>query len=494
MSIRRGMARGAAWLVSLRFFMRIVGVLSTVVLARLLVPADFGLVAMATVIMGLIMMLGEMNVEAVLIQRSEIDDSYLDGAFGLKLLMAAVQGIMLAALAVPIADFYGDPRLQPIIYAFALTLFAGGLTNTGIVQFQREMRFQQEFLMRAIPKVVAFVVTVVIAYVTRSYWALVAGTFVNQAGRSAMSYALHPYRPRPSREHWREIFRFSKWMVMNQGLAFIGRRGPDLVLGRLVGSRGVGLFSVSYEIAMLPTTELAAPINRAIFAGYSRMDRASGELRRGYIDVAGMIALAAVPAGVGIAAGSPVLIPLLLGQNWLDAVPLVQMLGVAGALAALMSNSFAVFIALGRPYIMTALLCLRVAVLAVAVIYGAMNAGPWGAALACLVVNTLMLPVQLLTTLHFIEARVRDYLPAVYRPVLAAALMYGILDLLIVPWLLAGTLPQAVDALLVVAVGAVLYTACVLLLWLAAGRPQGAEPRALEILRTLVWRWRSRTS
>jgi len=482
MTVLRRMATGAGWVMGLRFFNRGLGFASTIVLARLLVPADFGLVAMATAVWALITTMSELGVEASLVYKKAIDRVDMDSAFTLRLLMAVGQMLVLGLPAGPVAAFYDEPRIETIMLLLALVVLIDGCKNIATVEFHRELRYDREFVLMGVPKMLSFVVTISVAVLTRSYWALVVGIVVNRVAHTVMSYLMRPYRPGLSRRRWGEIFRFSRWLVVNNALYFINRRGAEFVLGRFGGAGAVGIFSVSYEISHLPTTELVAPINRVAFPGYSRMDAASGELAGGYLGVVGIVALIALPAGWGIAVTAPLLIPLLLGANWTDAIPIVEMLAFAGGVQVLQANTGAVFMAQGRPYILTTLTSMRVGLLVFGMIWGAAAVGVMGVALAHLVVVLVTTPVQLAVAVRQLSLPAPDLLRALYRPLCAAVVMYLTMRLWGVPALTDSGVDLITATLLGIGAGAAIYGTVVWVLWALSGWSQGAESRTMRLI------------
>ena len=207
-------------MVAMRLSIRFVGIISTIVLARLLVPADFGLVAMATMIFGLIEIMSQFGFDVVLIQKQNAGRDYYDTAWSLSILRGLVTTLAMYAGAGVAADFFGDPRLVEIVYILRLIAFAAGFTNIGIVDFRKDMNFGKNFQYMVSVKLCSFFVTLFFALVLRSYWALVIGIASNTVAQLGLSYYLHPYRPRWSLSRWREIMNFSKWLVLNNILIF----------------------------------------------------------------------------------------------------------------------------------------------------------------------------------------------------------------------------------------------------------------------------------
>src|SRR6185503_8942224 len=139
-----------------------------------------------------------------------------------------------------------------------------------------------------------------------------------------------------------------KWLLFNN-ISNLGRdRSADFIVGRIAGSQALGLYNIALEIVTLPTTELVAPVNRAAYPAYSRLLNDMGKLRYTYLQVASMVALVALPAALGIGLTAKLFVPIVLGPKWLDTVVLMQILALSGAIGALQSSSWSVFLALGK--------------------------------------------------------------------------------------------------------------------------------------------------
>lgn len=355
------MARGAAWMVLFRLFDRSVGVVSTTLLARLLVPADFGLVAMAMSVIAIIELATAFSFEVALIQKPDPQREHFDTAWTLNILLATGCAIVTAALAFPAASFYGDPRLGPVILAVGAAWLVSGFENVGTVNFRRNMDFSSEFRFMATKRVIAFAVTITAALVFRSYWALVIGTATGRVVGVLLSYLMQPFRPRLSLACTRELFSFSGWLLANNVASVILSRVPHFFVGRVFGAQTLGAYTVGSEIAQLAHTELVAPINRAMFPGYARLVNDPETFRRVCVDATGAVLLVVLPVSVGIAVLAGPMVRLLLGPQWSQTVPIIQILAFSGAVSALTSNNMAAYLALGRPHLVTLILLARLA-------------------------------------------------------------------------------------------------------------------------------------
>src|SRR6185312_1679925 len=193
-------------------------------LARLLVPANFGVVAIATSLVALLELLTAFNFDTVLIQHPQPTRQHLDTVWTLTLLFAVVIGAMLCLIAVPAASFYHDPRLAPVMMAIGLNQMIGGCANVGTVFFRRDLDFRRDFLLQVGARLVGFAVTLPLAFLWRDHWALVAGMIAANLTTVAISYAMHAYRARWSLAALREMFHASFWLFINNCVNFLRTR------------------------------------------------------------------------------------------------------------------------------------------------------------------------------------------------------------------------------------------------------------------------------
>lgn len=492
--VGRRIASGAGWMVLLTGLQRVLGVVSTIILARLLLPEDFGLIAMAMAFVAIMELIWAFSFDAALIQNQAADRRHYDTAWTLNMAFGAVVAIALAAAAYPAALFYDEPRLTELVMWLAVGSLFRGLENIGVVSFRKELRFGAEFWYQISSKLSGFLVTIPLAFVLRSYWALAIGMVASRVVTVLISYLAHPYRPRFCLAARSALLGFSKWLFLNNVLFAVQMRSQDFVIGKLGGATGLGLYNISYEIATLPSTTIVYPINRAVFPGLARLVDDPLQLARTYLQTVAVIALLVVPAGMGIAATAPLLVPTVLGSKWIETVPVVEVLAFFGVLAALSSVFGPTFLALGRPRVLSALSVGNVLLFIPALIVGTRSAGVLGAAFASLSVVATMAVVS-----HWLAARalgigIGRLLAHLWRPAAASTAMF-----VLVRSLLAGaesTLPVLPGGVLLVAavgLGVAVYGTALFGLWVLSGRAEGAESvlqtESNRLLAELARRW-----
>ncbi|MCR0985117.1 oligosaccharide flippase family protein [Roseomonas populi] len=486
-------ARGAGWVMAWRMMTRLLGLVSTLILVRLLPPGDFGLVALATAFALALDVCVSIGVEDQIVRSHDPRPALYDTAFTLNLLRCLLLAVLIAVAAWPAAGFFGEPRLAPVLLALSVSAAATGLTNVGIADFRRHLSFEKEFQLQFLPRVAGIVVTVVGAWLLASHWALVLGILVNRLGLVVASHLLHPYRPRLSLTAWRELAGVSVWSWANSLATVVRDRADSLVIGRVLGPTRLGVYAAGAEVAVLPTTEMVDPICRACMPGFAAALRHGDPvvLEDAYLRIVALTALLTIPAGFGISLVAGPVVALAFGPAWIEAVPVIQILGVActltlfGGISAAMLNARAA---------LRTLLGITVAAAAVRVVLLVLltrSHGLFGAGMAvglAVVAEHLLLVGSGLRALRIPPLR---FLAQLRRPALATATMAVALWWVGLGW--APPPPSAAAAVPLLLAGAGLgagiFVAVLTTSWLAAGRPAGAEADMAALVRRIVGRF-----
>ena len=485
-TLGKQMATGATWMLLFKITERSVGFISIIILARLLTPADFGLVAMANALVAVFEVMSAFGFDTALIQKRDPDRAYFDSAWTLNAILALFSGALLTLMAHPASSFYRDVRLSTIIYYLALGTWVQGFENIGVVCFRKDLNFRKEFIFLLSKRVLGSSVTISLALIYKNYWALVAGILVGRLTGLALSYLIHPYRPRFSLSRSKELFHFSKWLLLNNILTFVNSRASDFILGRLGGPRAVGLYNISYETAYLPTSECVAPINRALFPGYAKMAHDINHLRKGFLKIISVIALVTFPAGVGISLVAGYLVPLLLGPQWLQTTHLIQIIAYAGILSSIQSTITYIYVALGRPRLVTVVATIYTAMLLPSLLFGSMLAGPLGAAIALLCSMLLILPLVFWLACRILHISYSQIISAFLRPGLGCAVMAATLIAYQANWEPEiRTSSYLMHLVLNAIIGASVYLGTILIMWRFSSKPDIAQSYLQSEIRNL---------
>ncbi|GAA0369599.1 lipopolysaccharide biosynthesis protein [Bowmanella denitrificans] len=329
--------------------MRLLGLVSVVILARLLVPEDYGLIAKAIFLANFLEMITQFGFEAAIIRDQKASKTDFDTVWTLTIFRALILGIVLAATAPLMAIFFDEPLIENVIYLYAVATIVLGFVNVGVVQFRKDMNFEKDFNFNLSRKVVSFLVTIAVALVYKSYWAFPIGVTVGNLFAVVYSFYLSPFRPRITFESFSKIFHFSKWMFVFEFIAGLSSQLDTLMISKLGDNRQLGLFTVSHQLAAMPSQEVAMPVARSLLPGLSKLSDRMDDFRTMYSNIISHILLFAAPAAIGVSALSDEVAAVVLGEKWLDAGPYVEILALFGLARVIFSCASSALAASDNP-------------------------------------------------------------------------------------------------------------------------------------------------
>ena len=476
------LVRGAIWMIAMRWMMRGMGLFSTVVLARLLTPDDFGVVAIALIMVGLLETIAYLGVDLSLIKDQHAGRDDFDTAWSVQLIQGAMISLLLLVCAPLIAAYFNEPRAVAVILWLAVRPIIDGLVNIGLVAFRKDLNFALEFRFHVATKLVGVVIQIGAALLFRNYWALVVGMIASSVTTVVMSYLLHPYRPRFTLTQAAKIWSFSQWLLVARVGSFFNRRADEFVVGNLLGTGAMGGYHVVYELASTPTSEIIMPMRRALFPALARVAQDAVVYQRMVIDTLRSSAVICFGLGVGLACSADLVVPLILGDQWLATVPLLRWLALFGVSAAVSSVLEVPLWVAGRTQLSALNNWIELALIVPLLYLATRQWGVQGAAGGRFAVSLCMVPVAWWMVRSAcglpIWTMARALLPSLLAAMVMAAAMLGI-DLLV-------TMPQALRLLARLCVGTAVYCLSLWLLWRLAGRPAGIEASALAAGRGLL--------
>ncbi len=469
---------GSVWMIAMRWGMRLLGLASTAILARLLTPEDFGLVAMATIAVGFIEVFSQLGVELALIRHPNPQRRHYDTAWTFNLLIGVILGALMVLVAPLAADFFEEPRVEQVLWVLAAAPLVKGAVNIGIVDFRRDLKFAKDFQYNFITRLAAFFTTVTLALVFRNYWALVIGTMAHGVYGLIVSYIIHPYRPRLCLQESRSLLPSSFWVVVKSMGDFVIAKLDQVIVVRSLGTEAIGIYYLSAEISRIATFSTILPIGRALHPGYVKLMDDPERLASAYLKVFAFVVMVAASIGLGLSAVSPDFIYVVLGSQWTSVVPVIEILAVSQAALAISISVSPLLQAAGNfrgwALMIWMIAFVLVCSLFIGLAYGGLMAIAWahlgGSCVVMLL--TVLVSANLLSTSYWRVLRV------MIRPLLASAIMYAAVKYLHLDTL---DLP-AVTLILDMAVGAVAFVVGLLGLWFLTGRPDGMERDLLERL------------
>jgi O-antigen/teichoic acid export membrane protein len=358
-----------------------------------------------------------------------------------------------------------------------------GFENIAVVDFERSVQYDRVFRYQLAAKIVGVLVTIPAAFFLRNYWALICGIAAGRITRFLMGYAMKPYRPRFSLAGWRDLFNFSKWLMITNVLTVIDMYCMTLAVGRIAGTPAIGVYQVANQIGSLPASEIAAPIRDPIFAGYSRIAEDLTLLRKHFLSNFSLLVAVIAPLSLGICLMAEPITVLFLGQKWMAAVQLIRLTALYALFDSIGHSAGAIYMTLHRQRRFVELFTLIIAIRIPAIVVGAYLDGVNGAAIALVItaaVNMILwngyIPAEL-------AVKGRDFWHASWRTVLACVPMAVSVWVLLESWPApAATLPALVRFIAICLAGGVVHITTQLAAWLLSGSPATAEAEVLHLV------------
>jgi O-antigen/teichoic acid export membrane protein len=467
-------------MIGMRWAIRGVGLVSTIILARLLTPEDFGVVAMAMVAVAILASFTQSGTDLALLRNTEATREHYDTAWTLEIIQSVLLAVVLFATAPLVGGHFEDPRVTEVIRILSLRALIGGFQNIGVVNFRRDLQFGKEFRFGVAKKIATFSITVGAALWLRSYWALVVGQVLGRVIEVGISYRMSDYRPRITLVRIGEIWGFSQWLVLARFARLVNKQFDRWVVGSIAGTAAMGYYYVASDFAASPSDEIVLPMSRASFPVYSRLQDEPRALSEALRNVLASMTAVSFVMGLGMAVVAEDFVRVVLGSKWLEAIPLMPWLGIFGALYGVAHTLDIFMLATGRERL-TALMTAGNAILTVPVL---LLAGQGGGIIGIAAAKAALALVFVLALATGVTRRPPVTLStlgsALWPPLTAALTMAAAVKLL---QAVAPVGSSVLGLLRDVTVGAIVYIAATLALWTLRGRPDGIERETLRRMR-----------
>lgn len=341
------------WAFALRITDRLFGLARTIVLARLLSPNDFGLFGIALLGLSALNTFSQTGFQQALIQKKGDIKPYLDTAWTVHVIRGFALAGILFVIAPYVATFFGEPRAVGLLRVLGLSAIFQGLTNIGVVYFQKELEFHKRFIYMFSGTLADLGVAIPAALILRNAWALVFGLLAGNFVRMVVSYLIHAYKPmlHLNKRKCRELYRFGKWILANNVVLFLATFGGDIYLGKVLGLTALGLYQMAFRISNLAATEFAKTLSLVMFPTYAKIQHEISALKKAFLETLQITLFVSLPFAVLIWILATDFVPLFLGEAWVPMVPTLRLLTILVILRPLIGSGGALFRAIGRPQI-----------------------------------------------------------------------------------------------------------------------------------------------
>jgi len=351
MSLKKKAMQGVLWTGLAKASMQVMLVILMVVLARLLTPADFGVVGMAAIVTVAISMVNDRGLGTAIIQKSQIFESHLSSVFWGGILFSLLLFAISLFASYPLSAFFRNPLVQPVIAVQAIGFVIGSF---GIVQkslLTKNMEFKKLAIMEIASILASGLVSIVLAVLRFGVWSLVFGTLTRDAVNVLLVWIFCRWRPRWifSWSDFKELFAFSA-KVLGNDIASYGVANLDiLIIGRLLGSEALGYYHLALNLVKTPVARLSAIVSKVAFPAFSAIQGDTKKMHKGYLTASSLLSIIIFPLLLGLALFAHEFIDLFMGAKWMNmALPLILLIpmGLAKSIGVI---RWPVLMALGRP-------------------------------------------------------------------------------------------------------------------------------------------------
>jgi O-antigen/teichoic acid export membrane protein len=472
-SLRRQAAAGVRWTTLTSTLTVAIGLLQMAILTRVLDRADFGLMAMVMAVLGFATVYADMGFSNAIVHRQDATRDQLSTLYWTTLASgAAVAGV--AALAEPLVEaFFAEPRLAGPYYWSCLAFVIIPFGQQFGMMLQRELEFRTLALAEVGAIAVGFVVAVVTAGAGAGVYALVWSHLALLAAKAAVLMVVGWRRWRPRRHFARAdlsgYLSFGLYQIGERSVYYVAANADYLLIGRVLGATALGVYSIAYQVVIVPLQRLNPVLTRVAFPVFARRQDDDAKLRRGYGELIRLIGFASFPLYAGMLVLAPLAIPVVFGPDWEESVVIVQVLVVMGVAKSLSNPTGSLFLAKGRADIGFWLNVVATAV-TVAALLVAVRSGTTAVAWAHAVVGAVFFLVELVVLKRLIGLGPREYLGRLAGPAWTASVMGAAVG---AAYLLTreATVSPALLLVALIGLGVVVYAA----LWGASGRAYLSE-------------------
>jgi O-antigen/teichoic acid export membrane protein len=469
-------AVGGTWMVSARLVSRLLDLVAMLVLARILLPKDFGLVAIAMSLIYIVEAALELPVSQALVQLRDLEREHYDTAFTLSLSRGCVLCAIVCSVAWPFSRFYGDSRLFLLTCVLSAAPVARGLVSPRLADFSKRLDFSPDFIMEFSGKCLAIIVAITTGLLAHSYWSIVAITVITPLAGTIVSYVIAPYRPRLSLEKLPAFSGFLGWITAAQIVGALNWQTDRLLLGKLTSRAALGQFAAANDASNIPIAALFSPILRPLLSAFTALRDDIGRLRSSYLNSSTGIVTLGLPILLCESMLAYPIVRLLFGPKWLEAAPLLRWLAlslVPGLFALPMAPLVMSF---GKTRIFFNRNLFEVCVKLPLVIVGAIKYGFMGVIFARCISETATVMYSIYIVHNLLGISVVRQLVAPWRSLVSICGMAAVLAALTMNMDTgASNSHLLVVSIAIVVAGLATYVFLLWLLWLVAGRPSGIE-------------------
>jgi O-antigen/teichoic acid export membrane protein len=342
---------GAFWTLIQQVVLRAFSFITSIVLARLLLPEHFGIVGIALVAWEIIRLFGNLGIGAKLIyQQSEVE-KYAASAFWLNIIISLALAIITAAVAPYVASFYNNDLVRPILMLFSLAFVIHSFGSTHLALLNKELAFKKIVLIEIILTLLSKSFAIGMAFTGFGVWSLVVPEVIASPFRVIALWIVNPWRPgfRLNIKYWKDIFRFGFNYLGADLTRYLNINGDYMIIGKMLGERSLGLYTFAYNLANLPFDNIVGVMAKVAFPTFSKLQNDIRRFQTVFLRMTKITSLVSFPLLVELFVLADLIVPLVYGNKWRESIVPLQIIAGFVLFRVFSSPSGQVLFALGRP-------------------------------------------------------------------------------------------------------------------------------------------------
>ncbi|MBD2109835.1 lipopolysaccharide biosynthesis protein [Nodosilinea sp. FACHB-13] len=352
MSLQNKVVKGVFWSAIESWGKQVFSFVVFALLARLLEPDAFGIVALASVFLGFLQLFLNQGIGQAIVQSDSLDKADLNTAFWANIFLNGVLtiiGLLTAGLA---ASFFEEPALMPIVQGLSLTFVLSAFGNIQQALLEKELQFKALAIRSIIATVISGIVGIAMAFKGYGVWSLVGQQLTNSLFQVIILWYLSDWRPgiKLSLKNSNMLISFGLGEIGFKLFDYFSRRGDDVVIGYFLGSTALGYYTIAYKILLVMTQMLITVTSKIALPAFSKIQKDKERLRSSFYVATQMTSLVAMPAFLAVSVLSKELIEVIFGTQWLPSAPVMSVLALVGVLQSVSYFNNSVILALGKPY------------------------------------------------------------------------------------------------------------------------------------------------
>lgn len=413
--------KNTKWVFLSTIFSKVWQPIVTIILARFLIPEDFGLMAMLLVAISFADLFKDMGMSAFLVWKREEVPEVADIVFITSIVSGTAWYLILYFTAPYLASFFHNDIIVTLLRIFSFTFVINAFSTVHSTLLSRRLFFRKIFLFGVISRLTTGIISIFLAISGFGVWSLIIGPLTGSVLNLFVMWGFVPWRPR-LRYDWgvaREMLKFGGNISLETFFVWLIMTADNVFVGRLLGASQLGIYNLGFNLAHWPATNVTNPLSGLLFPTFCELQTNKEELRKIYLKVLLYVSIIVVPIGLMLFILSPYLIPLIYGNKWLEMVPIVRILATMGVFSAIVSIAGPIYKAIGRPDILVKFFAIRAGI-SIPIYYYTVKNGLISLSIAHLVLVLIFAPINLYIAMRILSISYQDIARALYLPIICS--------------------------------------------------------------------------